>query len=195
LEAFFLCLTVAELKLVAYYAIMKYLLILLLLIASASQATIYRTVDKNGNIIYSDVESDNSKPVTVDVAPGYTPPTIVLPIEEDAKKEEAIIAVPNYTLSITSPVQNQTFQNPESVPVVATILPKLNKERADKLVFKLDGKPVGSPQTPSNTVLTELERGSHILVVSVVDKKGKVLKRSKSILFHVQRHSVINNKK
>lgn len=168
---------------------MKYYLFTLLFTAFVAQAQVYRTVDAYGNIIFSDVEEDSSEKVIIDIAPSYTAPKIS-PIEAVEEKVEATIAIPKYKLSVSSPQQNETFQNPENIAVTATISPELNVARDDKLIFKLDGKQIGSAQLPLNTVLTGVERGSHILLVSVVDKSGKVLKSSQSILFHVQRHSI-----
>ncbi len=171
---------------------MKQYLFLLLFLATSASAAVYRTVDADGNVVFSDVEEDASEQVTIDIAPSYSPPTIpdVELDSEDKRSDDLNLTTPNYLISITSPLQNETFQNPENIAVTAEINPKLSELRADKLLFKLDGKPVGASQTPLNTVLSGVERGSHILVVSVVDKSGKVLKTSKSVLFHVHRHSI-----
>ena len=169
---------------------MKYGLLLILLIGSIAQAQVYRTVDKDGNVVFTDVADDNAEEVIIDIAPSYTPPVIVPTLEAEEETEDKVIAIPKYKVSITAPAQNESFQNPETVSVTANLLPELNAIRADKLLFKLDGKPVGKPQSATSITLTELERGSHILLVSVVDKTGKVIKSSKSVLFHVHRRSV-----
>jgi len=190
-EGVFLCLKVADIIRLEYDAPMKYGLLLLLLVASVTQAQVYRTVDKDGNVIYTDVPSDNAEEVVIDIAPSYTPPEITpLVIEEPLPETGESVDTPLYKLSITSPAQNQSFQNPETITVTVGINPELSELRSDKLLFKLDGKPIGEPQVSSSITLAELERGSHILVVSAVDKSGKVLKRSKSVLFHVHRRSV-----
>jgi len=176
---------------VEYDAFMKYGLLLVLLIGSIAQAEVYRTVDKNGNVIYTDIKDDNSEEVFIDIAPSYTAPVIAPSIStEDELLEPQSIAIPSYKVSISSPTQNESIQNPESISVTASVTPVLNAIRADKILFKLDGKAVGKASTSTSTTLTEIERGSHILVVSVVDKTGKVIKSSKSVLFHIQRHSV-----
>ena len=192
-EGVFLCLKVADIIRVEYHAPMKYGLLLILLVASVTQAQVYRTVDKDGNIIYTDVPSDNAEEVVIDIAPSYTPiasPPLVVeePLPEISESES--IDAPHYKLSITSPTQNQSFQNPETITVTVGVKPELSELRSDKLLFKLDGKSIGKPQISSSITLADLERGSHILVVSAVDKSGKVLKSSKSVLFHVHRRSV-----
>ena len=171
---------------------MKYYFILLLCLTYTAQADVYRSIGADGKVIFSDVEADNSQAVTIDIAPSYTAPNIpTVAVEDDIVVDEASeLAIPSYKLSIVSPAQNETLQNPEIISVTASITPNLSNARADKLVFKLDGKPLDTDPNSLSTVITGIERGSHILVVSVTDKSGKVLKSSKSTLFHVQRHSI-----
>jgi len=180
---------------VAYHAPMKYGLLLLLLVGTMLQAQVYKSVDANGNVIFTDVPDDNAEEVIIDIAPSYTAPEILPPITAEELSPEAEpqfeeLAIPRYRVSISSPAQNEAIHNPESVTVTAKVSPTLNVLRADKLVFKLDGKAIGTPQTGTESILTGLERGSHILLVSVVDKNGKVIKSSKSVLFHIHRRSV-----
>jgi len=172
--------------------IMKYYLILTLFLISSVHATVYRSVDSQGNVSYSDVESEQAEEITIDIAPSYIapPPPVDIP-EADVFEQDQQVS-PKYKITLTSPTQNQTLQNPESISVVASISPELNSKREDRVIFKLDGKRVGPPQVALTASLAGVERGSHILLVSVIDKSGKVLKSSKSVLFHVQRRSVAN---
>jgi len=159
-----------------------------------THAEIYRTVDSNGNVIFTDApEDDNAEKVIVDVAPSYVPPTIPAFVveEQDTSNQQTTAAVPKYKIKITSPTHDEMFQNPETIAVTASISPALNEQRGDQVIFKLDGKQVGNKQNSLSTVLEGVYRGSHVLVVSVVDKSGKVLKSSKSVLFHVQRNSIL----
>jgi len=172
---------------------MKYGLLILLLITTVIQAQVYRTTDKNGNVIFTDVADDNAEEVVIDIAPSYTPIPVTAPVIDDADPEVEILVdmeAPNYKISIVSPEQNQSIHNPEVVSVVASVSPELHGLRSDKLLFKLDGKDIGEAQESMTVNLSGLERGSHILTVSVIDKTGAVLKRSKSVLFHVHRRSV-----
>ncbi len=171
--------------------VMKAIIISILLLSTVCSAEVYRSVDKEGNVVFSDTPSEHAEPITIDVAPSYSPPTFE-PLQTDVQTEkEPAIPVPAYQISITSPVQNQTFQNPESITVKVNIKPNLSAQRGDKLVFKLDGVSVTEPQTQPSAALQNIDRGSHIVLAQIVDKNGKVLKSSKSVLFHVQRHSIL----
>lgn len=171
---------------------MKYYLIIALLLTFSIQAAVYRSVDESGNVIFSDIESEKSEEIIIDMSPSYEAPPASSPniipnnIASEKKKEPQPV---NYQLSITSPVQNENFHNPESISVQVAISPALNALDGDILNFELDGRALGDPQTLTSTELVEINRGSHILTVSVSDKAGKVLKKSKSTLFHVHRGS------
>jgi hypothetical protein len=96
--------------------------------------------------------------------------------------------VPNYTLVITSPSQNETIrENAGDISINSSVTPPVNTDRGDKLIFSLDGKLKSTAQGATSYTFTNVDRGSHIAVVSVVDKTGKVIKASKSILFQLQR--------
>ncbi|MDO7667409.1 MAG: hypothetical protein MUQ39_03380, partial [Pseudomonadota bacterium] len=98
------------------------------------------------------------------------------------------IAVPDYSLVITSPSQNETIrENAGNITINSSITPSVNTDRGDKLIFTLDGQLNSVAQDATSYTFTNVDRGSHIAVVSVVDKTGKVIKSSKSILFHLLR--------
>lgn len=170
---------------------MKYYTFLLLFIVVAVQADVYRSVDKQGNISFSDTSTDNSEKVELKESFTYTPPTIVDSVDDEQVPDPVETAVPSYAIVITSPNQNETVrENAGNVIVTSMISPELNIERGDKVIFSLDGSIKSTAQEANSYTFTNIDRGSHIAVVSVVDKNGKVLKSSKSVLFHLQRIAV-----
>lgn len=168
---------------------MKYYTLLLLLIVLTIQADVYRTVDRQGNIIFSDTATENAEKIELKESFTYTPPVITDLIEGELQSPIPLeIPIPSYTIVITSPTQNETVrENAGNVIITSLISPALSVERADKLLFSLDGNLKSTAQDASSYTFTNVDRGSHIAVVSVVDKSGKTIKSSKSILFHLQR--------
>ncbi len=137
--------------------------------------------------------SENAKLIELKELATYTPtpiPTKIDVITEDIiELEQGLTPPPNYKISITSPEQNESIWDRGGTVIIAVnISPALNSERADLIVFKLDGQRVGEPQSRTSFTLTNIDRGSHIVVASVVDKVGKVMKNSKSIVFHIHIH-------
>jgi len=179
-------------------SIMKYSLILCLFFVSVIHAEIYRSVDENGNVTFTDAPDTKAERIELEELPTYTAPSVpttpqaVAPETADEPAES--LAEPIYTIAITSPEQNQSlWAGGGLIDVNATIKPELNQKRGDLVQFKLDGKKVGEPQSSGSYTLENVDRGSHILTASVVDKKGKTLKNSKSILFHIHRQSITQN--
>ena len=177
---------------------MKYYLLSLILLSFALQAEIYRSVDKQGNVTFSDIPDTQAQRIELEALPTYKAPLIPATSENNVEPQvddvDDVIEQPTYQITIVSPEQNQSIWEGGGIfTVSASIRPELNADRADQVQFKLDGAAVGEPQTSLSYTFEGVERGSHILTVSVVDKKGKILKTSKSVLVHIHRNSVINS--
>jgi len=171
---------------------MKHLWIVLFCIFSSAHAEVYRWHDEQGRVVYSDEYVPGAELVDVSDLPTYTPTPILQPVvavEEDDATEEDV--VPDYQLSITSPENDQTVRaNDGNIDVTVDLTPELdNKERGDQLIVLVDGQQQGSAISEKNFKLTNIDRGTHTLTVSVVDSEGKILKISKAVTFHLQRHA------
>jgi hypothetical protein len=190
--------SLAQANKLAYDSVMKYRLLILFLLPLAVQADdIYRSVDRDGNVTFTDEPDTKAELIELEELPTYeAAPLPILPIETAVPEEEPVEKVnkPKYKISITSPEQNQSIWAGGGIlTATVSVQPELNSQRADKVQFKLDGKKVGEPQTGLTYSFENLDRGSHILAVSVVNNKGKILKTSKSVLFHVHRKSIAQN--
>ena len=186
---------VAVIGKLAYYVNMKYSILFLLLLivmpAQADEIDVYRSVDKQGNVEFSDRPSNNAKKIEVQLSPSYTPAAIPPPSSDattsDDPQEEL---APKYKVEIISPEYDENLWGTGGTASVSVnISPRLNAKRGDQVVYILDGVDVGEPGFSTSITLTNLERGSHTLVASVVDKAGKAIKNSKSILFHIHQQT------
>ena len=171
---------------------MKHLWILLFFILSSAHAEVYRWHDEQGRVVYSDEYIPGAELVEVSDLPTYTPTPILQPVvavEEDSTTEEELI--PDYQLSITSPENDQTIRaNDGNLDVTVDLSPALdNEKRGDQLIVLVDGQQQGSAISEANFKLTNIDRGTHTLTVSVVDSEGKILIISKAVTFHIQRHA------
>lgn len=174
---------------------MKYMFALLILTMTSAHAEFYRSVDENGNVTFSDQPSESSEQIELKQPTVYSPIEVTSPepttVEEAQVDETQAPAIPNYSVTIISPKSNEAFwSSGGTVQVNASVQPALSPEREDKIQFSLDGKAIGSAQTGLSTTIEGVERGSHILVATVIDKTGAVLTRSKSTLFHLHKRSV-----
>ncbi len=158
--------------------------VLCLIFAIPLTAEVYRSVDKDGNIVFTDKPSDDAELIELDelqtIKPPqkgnfkYTPP---------AKKPAA-----KYTsVSITSPENDVAIRdNGGNVTVNVTTQPGLHGK--DELVLFLDGKEVPLRRSTAKA-FSGLDRGTHQLRAAVRDKSGRILESSQSVTFHLLRHS------
>ncbi len=153
------------------------------------QATIYKSTDKHGNTVFTDdpmpgtmIEPVDLKEPTIIPAIKTTPP----PAPQEIAKPQDIKYT---TLKITSPVNDSTIRNNGNVMLSASLQPSLHSEH--QVQWKLDGNLLSQPGSALSYPLSNMDRGTHQAMVEVVNKSGNVLK-SASVIFHVQRPSVLN---
>ncbi len=80
--------------------------------------------------------------------------------------------IPQYTIQITSPKPNETFQNSaQSITITVAVSPALEPE--DTVVALVDGNVVGDPIHATDIALPWLPRGSHTLQVKIIQPKGR----------------------
>jgi len=161
---------------------------------SSAQAEVYKWHDEQGRVVYSDEFHPNAEIIDMPSLSTYVPSPVTQPVitlnEESSVKDEALL-VPDYQIKIVSPEDDGSiWGNDGNVSVSVDINPALDGEREDKLIILVDNQQQGSAIGQSNFTLSNLDRGTHSIVVSVVDSTGKILKLSPSVTFHLHRRSV-----
>lgn len=162
------------------------LLLICIMIPSLLQAQVYRSVDKDGNVTYSDKPSKGSVEVEVKELETVKPLETAPPIAD--KKDNKPAAV--YSgIEITSPQDDVSIrENTGNVSVTVSLNPNL--KNGHKLVLYLDGEEYASGTT-TNFQLQNIDRGSHQLRAAVQNAEGRLLISSKSITFHLHRFSAL----
>lgn len=173
---------------------MKYTFIGLFLyfLSSGLQAGLYKGLDENGNVVYSDKPFQDAKEIS--------PPSIsVVNPTAVPKKTEAKPATTENTksdtatkyrhLGITSPKNQQTIWNNKSFTVTVTASPDLNTGAGDYLQLLVDGKTVVKKTRKRSISVGYIERGQHRLQAMIRNRQGKVIKRSKAVTVHIK-HTV-----
>lgn len=159
-----------------------------------AQAEIYKTTDADGNVTYTDQPVKSAKPVdvrSVNSIPAVKTPKPDKNAADSPTKAEKAEKVVNYrSVRIVEPADDTGIgHGPGDFTVRAASTPELAKDHA--LQLYLDGKAYGDANTSGNFMLTNINRGTHKLKVSVVNAAGKALKSSKPIEVHVFRPSVL----
>ncbi len=165
-------------------------LFILLVLAFASLAgdKVYKHVDEDGTVHYSDSPKDPSDEA-LELPPANT---LAPPSDQDIRfyKRQSPEARPNYQLQLTSPVHDSTITpGQQSVSVSGNLTPKPEQSVSYELLF--DGQVYGQGGSPSFTV-TPLYRGTHTLQLRAIDPSGKTLATSQSVSIHVIRPTVLN---
>jgi hypothetical protein len=155
-------------------------------------AEIYKTVDENGNVTYSDTPKEKAD--AVDLPQINTQPAIQVrtrPGTDTSEEENQEPAPKRYQVRILSPGMGlQVPMGQQDVPVNVLIAPNLHKNHRMQLF--VNGQPYGPASQSNQGVLKNIYRGEHRLHAAVVTRKGKVISQSSPITIFVQRRSVLN---
>lgn len=150
------------------------------------KAAIYKTVDENGNVVFSDTRSPHQPGEEVKLRP--ITPMQVMPVEPPLARSPEDKQEPStggYSrLEIVDPVNDETVRNSGNFAVKVAMTPKL--QPGHKLRLLMDGDAVEPARRSLNFTLLNVDRGTHVLTVEVVDQQENVIQSSVSTV-HVQR--------
>jgi len=160
---------------------------------------VYKTVEPDGSVIYSDHPDQDATPITIEPAPGLpplppsgqsqqsqTPPVLEQEVQDGATLEYQ-------SLEILAPVEDSVVRdNAGNVVITVQIQPALQVKAGHRLAVVLDGSRLEGRFTGDRFSLSNVERGSHSVEVQVVDEHGNALLRSAPRSFHMKRHSILN---
>jgi len=172
--------------------IMKCSLLLLLLLTGLAQADVYKTVTESGEIIYSDTPTKGAERVRLPELPTYTPPP--LPRFTPTPAKQPVKSLYN-SMSFTEPADDATVRNNLGVVQISIELdPPLMTRRGHKVQFYLDDKPHGIPVESTAIGFSNIDRGTHSVSASVVDKDENPVMSAEPVTFHMHRESINNLK-
>ncbi|MEF3192680.1 MAG: DUF4124 domain-containing protein, partial [Halothiobacillaceae bacterium] len=172
------------------------LLPLLFTLSHAAQAAeVYRYVDENGGVVFTDQPHKGAEKVIIEPAPATGVVVPNLPAAVPATPAVQAVTKPGsepfagYTaLRITQPDPDQVlFSAVGDVDVSINLHPALRTDLGHGLTVLLDGVPVAQNTARMNLALNNIDRGEHVLEAFVLDAAGQVLIQSASVHFTVQR--------
>lgn len=152
--------------------------------SQSASAAVYKKVDVDGNVSFSDVPDKNAKLITVSplaTVPAMSPELIesTLGTDQNSLRDERVV---KYTLTIISPTPDQTYHR-GSDAFSANVQVKPDLRKGDRLITLVDGKP-GNGGSDG-----EMDRGQHQFEAKIVNASGRVL-TSQSVSFNVQQSNV-----
>ena len=159
-----------------------------LLLSFTVHAGLYKGLDEEGNVVYSDKPFDNSEqfsppPLTV------VEPTKVAPKEEAVEEEEKPETVYT-TFTITSPKNEATIRNEPNVVVDMVLDPALAISEGHSIWLLLDGRPLIKKTKSLSLPIGRLDRGTHTLQAQVRNSAGKAVISTKRVKVYIHQTSV-----
>jgi len=172
------------------------LIILSFLLCSTGvvNAQIYKTYDKNGNVIFSDVPSNSAEQVEekpIAIIPAL-PKKIIEEKTKPLKKNDG--SVPKaYKLTVSGLEQDATLRKEqEAFQAGVQFEPPLHKNHT--LLIALDGKDLGKNNFAPKIEPNQLDRGQHRLDIKIVDQNQKTI-QTETFDFFIQQAAVAGKKK
>ncbi|HOY22617.1 MAG TPA: DUF4124 domain-containing protein [Cellvibrio sp.] len=156
-----------------------------LTLSNLAIAEIYKTVDKNGRVTYTDVPPVNTeaKPLELKSINSLPSPTA---IPNTSLSNSGVSDDTNeYQVQITAPENGTTLMADERSVMIAISLNQ-NLNAGDLFVYKIDGDTLITTREMSYTIV-EPPRGEHSLTVDVINPDGEILAQSNAITLLVMR--------
>lgn len=174
--------------------------LLMMCFCLTAQAQIYKIVDKDGNVTYTDqAPGDGTEPMDL--------PELSVVSTDSAAADLAVATEPSeegddkalsrsdlrklYSdFRISRPAPEETFWGTENTVVVAWEASEPIQEGLS-VQFSIDGQ----AQTASgeNMMAVTLDRGTHTVSASIVDERGRPVVTTGTVTFYVHQASIRNN--
>lgn len=163
------------------------LLIMYLFVMPVFAADVYRSVDENGNIIYTDKPTPDAEKIRIDEIQTIEPPdtpefTYTPPTPRDEPSQYKV-------LKITSPADGDAIEDAAgNLSVSVSVEPALSP--GHKIALFVDGNKTGEGGGSFN--LQNVDRGTHSLSAAILDNAGNELIRSGPVSVTLHRHSKLH---
>lgn len=146
-----------------------------LLCAANVSAELYKWIDQDGGVHYTDKRPDDS--AQQQELSGY-----LSRISNKKKPEVAEDENPYTAFTIASPGQGDTVRNEGStMDIVVNIDPPLTVKHF--LQIYLDGLEVGEKTKSTELTLQQLKKGTHRLQAKIIDEAGQIISTTEEVTF------------
>lgn len=171
---------------------MRAVCLLLCLTLGPAQAEVYKSVNEQGEVVYSDRPGKDAERLRMPALPSYTPQPLRSFSRNSAPQGEQQAAGYDRFI-ISAPAHDATIRNNIGNLEVTTLLePALMVPREHSVQFYLDGVAHGAASDALALSLDNVDRGTHELSASVLDADGKVLITTPPVTVHVKRASKLH---
>lgn len=161
------------------------LLLILMLLSPWGWAEVYKSVDKNGRVIYTDKpQGENSQKVElreINTVPGAEPLPQSTPVDSFPSQPAAI----SYAIDVISPRNDVIIPiGQRDLAIAVQTEPAL--QGGHLLVYFMNGELL-EETTMTNIIVKDAPRGTHTLVVEAIDANGQSLGMSPPVSVSIMR--------
>ncbi len=154
--------------------------------AAVADTELYKWVDKDGVVHFSDKPAAGAEKIKVKDVDTIPAEKVQTPAAGPKAPESR-----HYEITFISPKADESIrENTGNVNVSVQLNPPLNP--GDTIQFLMDGQPQGEPGGSTELSLTNVDRGTHTVQATVQDQNGRPL-GSASTTFTLQRFSILTN--
>jgi hypothetical protein len=162
-------------------------------LALAASSRIYRTVDEDGNVVFTDIpprEGETAEQIIVTTPNTFDSEQVLGPREEWVVEPEDEVEEQTFSYSsliVRSPVNDAPIrENAGNITIVSVASPTLRL--GHKMRLMIDGQLVEEGNRAEFS-LTNVDRGTHWVVMEIYDADGELLIRSEPSSFHMLRYA------
>ena len=165
-----------------------------------ADARFYKSIDEEGNIVYSDTPTPGAEQLTpppistVESKPVANKSGTEAQKSDEAGTEEPAKKPPTkYSkFSIVTPNNDDTiWDNNGAVPVSLLLEPPLDTDNGHSVWVYVDGKAKVRKSQSLVQPLSGIDRGTHKIRAEIRDENRKTLKRTQNVTVHLKRVSTI----
>ena len=157
----------------------------------ALATTVYKWIDENGVVHYSDQPHANAQKLQVQGVQTYSAGASSLPAAGAAPESRPASANPYQGCVIAQPLNEQNLPNAQSVFVRVQTDPL--PRQGDRIYMVMDGQALnGGNATGMSFNVTPIERGAHTVQAQVKDSTGQVLCQTPPVTFYVHQPNLLS---
>jgi Domain of unknown function (DUF4124) len=174
-----------------YKALFQILLVLSLVPGLVQADAVYKWVDAQGNVHYTDHPHVGAEKVQLPRTQTYQPPSTAITPEPRQEEASTVTPTTGYTqFTIASPANQANLWYVHEVPVSVSLTPDLRN--GDTLTYRLDAETIG-PSRQTTVTFKDIPRGEHTVSVTLHTAGGSTLSAG-PITFFVHQKSILSPK-
>lgn len=154
-------------------------------------ATVYRWVDADGVVHFSDQPGPGAEKIVI--SGGSSRGVLGQTQQPQSPQDQPRAPTPEFagvTVAITAPAPGQVFSGAETISAYLSIQP--DPASPVTVSWSLNGSPVGDGQGSQSLVLPQLPRGSYTLTAKITDPDTGQSKSAEPVTFNVLRPSLLS---